>query len=232
MPDTSAVVIVAAGASRRMQGRDKLWIPLSGRLILARTIDVFETSSLIDTVVLVLNAERILDAQALCVQEGWKKTAAVVPGGTRRQDSVRNGLDALAGVAPATQWVMIHDGARPLVTDTILAAGLEAAKAHQAAIAAVPVKDTIKVVRVGQVHETLDRSLLWAVQTPQVFSFPLIQQAHHSPAAQADVTDDAALLELLGHRVVIFPGEYSNIKITTQDDLSMAEALLQQGKHS
>jgi 2-C-methyl-D-erythritol 4-phosphate cytidylyltransferase len=232
MPDTSAVIIVAAGASRRMQGRDKLWIPLAGRLILARTIDVFEASSLIDTVILVLNAGRIQDAQALCVQEGWHKTAAIVPGGARRQDSVRNGLDALAEVAPATKWVMIHDGARPLVTDAILAAGLEAAKKHKAAIAAVPVKDTIKVVRAGQVHETLDRSLLWFVQTPQVFSFPLIQQAHHSRAAQADVTDDAALLELLGHPVVIFPGEYSNIKITTQDDLFIAEALLQQGKHS
>ncbi len=87
-------------------------------------------------------------------------------------------------------------------------------------------------MRAGRVHETLDRSLLWSVQTPQVFFFPLIQQAHHNLAAQADVTDDAALLELLGHPVAIFPGAYSNIKITTLDDLSIAEALLQQGHHS
>jgi 2-C-methyl-D-erythritol 4-phosphate cytidylyltransferase len=227
MQDTAAVVIVAAGASRRMQGRDKLWISLAGRLTLARTIDVFESSPLIESIVLALNPERIADAQALCHQEAWRKIVAIVPGGARRQDSVRNGLDALVECASSTQWVMIHDGARPFVTETILAAGLEAARAHLAAIAAVPVKDTIKVVYAGQVHETLDRSLLWAVQTPQVFSFPLIHQAHHNPIAQADVTDDAALLELLGHPVAIFPGAYSNIKITTQDDLHFAEALLQ-----
>jgi 2-C-methyl-D-erythritol 4-phosphate cytidylyltransferase len=232
MQITSAAVIVAAGASRRMQGRDKLWIPLAGRLTLARTIDVFEASSLIDTIALVLNAERIPDAQALCQQERWRKIAAIVPGGARRQDSVRNGLDALVKVAPATQWVMIHDGARPLVTSIMLASGLEAAQVHRAAIAAVPVKDTIKVVRSGHVHETLDRSLLWAVQTPQVFSFSLIQQAHHSAVAQADVTDDAALLELLGYPVAVFPGAYNNIKITTQDDVHIVEALLQQGQHS
>jgi 2-C-methyl-D-erythritol 4-phosphate cytidylyltransferase len=227
MQVTSAAVIVAAGASRRMLGRDKLWIPLAGRLTLARTIDVFESSPLIDTIILILNPERMAEAQVLCQREAWRKISSIVPGGSRRQDSVRNGLDALAEVAPATQWVMIHDGARPLVTETMLAAGLEAAQVHLAAIAAVPVKDTIKVVRAGQVHETLDRSLLWAVQTPQIFSFPLIHHAHHSPAAQADVTDDAALLELLGHRIAIFPGAYSNIKITTQDDLHIAEALLQ-----
>ncbi len=107
MQDMSAVVIVAAGASLRMQGRDKLWLPLAGRLILARTIDIFEASSLIDMIVLVVNAGRMLEAQALCQQEGWPKIAAIVSGGTRRQDSVRNGLDALAGVA--SHNAMGHD---------------------------------------------------------------------------------------------------------------------------
>ena len=121
---------------------------------------------------------------------------------------------------------MIHDGARPLVTPAILEAGLLAAQEHQAAIAAVPVKDTIKIVEHGLVSTTLDRSQLWAIQTPQVFSFPLIYEAHHSPAAQGDVTDDAALLEQLGQHVAVFPGTYTNIKITTQEDLLIAEALL------
>src|SRR5437667_5384127 len=201
MQDKASVVIVAAGASRRMQGRDKLWSPLAGRITLAHTIDVFETSPLIDAIILVLNAERVPDATTLGQHEGWRKIAAIVPGGTRRQDSVRAGLDALARLVPATQWVMIHDGARPLVTQAILEAGLLAAQEHQAAIAAVPVKDTIKVVAEGKVSATLDRSQLWAIQTPQVFSFPLIHQAHHSPAARGDVTDDAALLEQLGHLV-------------------------------
>jgi len=210
-----------------MQGRDKLWTPLAGRLTLARTIDVFEGSPIVDRIILVLNSERLSDAAALCTQEGWQKIAALVPGGQRRQDSVCAGLDALAAVAPACQWVMIHDGARPLVTSTILEAGLQAARQHRAAIAAVPVKDTIKLVQHGNVSSTIDRSQLWAIQTPQVFSFPLIHQAHHSSAAQSDVTDDAALLEQLGQAVSVFPGDYTNIKITTQEDLLLAEAFIQ-----
>ena len=121
---------------------------------------------------------------------------------------------------------MIHDGARPLVTLSILEAGLQAAQEYQAAVAAVPVKDTIKQVQQGWIRSTLDRSQLWAVQTPQVFSLPLIHHAHHTPLAQQDVTDDAALLEQLGQRVAIFPGSYTNIKITTQEDLLIAETLI------
>lgn len=215
-----------------MLGRDKLWTPLAGRITLARTIDVFEASPLIDTIVLALNTGRIADANALREREQWQKIAAIVPGGLRRQDSVRMSLDALAELTSSTAWVMIHDGARPFVTSDIIAAGLEAGKRYGAAIAAVPVKDTIKVVHDRQVHATLDRADLWAVQTPQVFSFPLIHQAHHSAAAEANVTDDAALLERLGHAVAVFPGTYSNIKITTHDDLLLAELLIQQGLHS
>ncbi len=231
MQNTSAVVIVAAGNSRRMHGRDKLWLPLAGRITLARTIGVFENSPLVDTIILVLNTERLAEANALCQYEAWHKIAAIVPGGPRRQDSVRAGLDALAQYSPATQWVMIHDGARPLVTPTILEAGLQSAQEHGAAIAAVPVKDTIKQAEHGMISATLDRSLLWSIQTPQVFAFPLIFQAHHSPVAQEDITDDAVLLERLGQRVVIFPGAYTNIKITTQEDFLLAEALVQ-GFHS
>lgn len=226
MQNRSAAVIVAAGSSRRMEGRDKLWLPLAGRITLARTIDVFEASPIIDTIVLVLNAERVSDATALSRQESWRKIACIVAGGLRRQDSVRIGLDALAEVAPATAWVMIHDGARPLVTPAILEAGLKAAQEYQAAIAAIPVKDTIKQAQQGWIHTTLDRSQLWAIQTPQVFSFPLIHHAHHTPLADTDVTDDAALLEQLGQRIAIFPGSYTNIKITTQEDLLIAEALI------
>ena len=227
MQVTSAAILVAAGASHRMQGRNKLWIPLAGRTTLARTIDVFEASPSIDTIILVLNTANLDDAQALCQHEDWHKIAAIVPGGLRRQDSVRAGLDALAQIAPSTLWVMIHDGARPLVTPTIIEIGLQAAQQHQAAIAAVPVKDTIKLVSEDKVHSTLDRSQLWAIQTPQVFSFPLISQAHYSQAAQTAVTDDAALLEKLGHPVAIFPGAYTNIKITTQEDILLAETFLQ-----
>lgn len=226
MQNKSAAVIVAAGSSSRMEGRDKLWIPLAGRITLARTIDVFDASPIIDTIILVLNAERITSATALCQQEGWRKIAGIVAGGARRQDSVRIGLDALLKFAPTTGWVMIHDGARPLVTPSLLEAGLQAAQEYQAAIAAVPVKDTIKQVQQGWIDTTLDRSQLWAIQTPQVFSLSLIHRAHHTHQAQQDVTDDAALLEQLGLPVAIFPGSYTNIKITTQEDLLIAEALI------
>jgi 2-C-methyl-D-erythritol 4-phosphate cytidylyltransferase len=205
-------------------GRDKLWLPLAGRITLAHTIDAFQASPLIDTIVLVTSAERLEDARALCQEEQWHKVSAVVLGGSRRQDSVCIGLDTLAA---ETGWVMIHDGARPFVTPTIIEAGLQAAQQHLAAVAAVPVKDTIKQVQDGVIHATLDRSQLWAIQTPQVFSFPLIHEAHHSPIAQTDVTDDASLVELLGQHVAVFPGSYTNIKITTQEDLIFAEALLQ-----
>ncbi len=211
-----------------MQGRDKLWIPLAGRITLARTIDVFQRSVIIDRIVVVTNPERIQDVQSLCIHEGWHKILAIVPGGARRQDSVRLGLDELAEHLPTCRWVMIHDAARPFVTAGILEAGLRAAQIHQASIAAVQVKDTIKQVHAGTIIATPDRAQLWAVQTPQVFSFPLIHQAHHHPLAQADVTDDATLLEQLGHTVTIFPGSYTNIKITTQEDLLFAEAFLQE----
>jgi len=226
MQERSAAVIVAAGSSRRMEGRDKLWILLGGRITLARTIDVFEASPIIDDIVLVLNAERIEDATILCQQEGWRKITGIVAGGIRRQDSVRIGLDTLANATPTSQWVMIHDGARPLVTPDILEAGLKAAQECRAAIAAVPVQDTIKQVQQGWIHSTLDRSLLWAIQTPQVFSFTLIHHAYHTTLIQGEFTDDAALLERLGQRVFIFPGSYRNIKITTQEDLLIAEALI------
>ena len=223
---TSSAIIAAAGSSRRMEGRDKLWTPLAGRITLARTIDVFEASPIIDSIVLVLNAERLDDATKLCQQEGWSKITGIVEGGLRRQDSVRSGLDTLANLAPTTEWVMIHDGARPLVTPDILEAGLKAAQECLAAIAAVPVKDTIKQVQQGSISSSLDRSQLWIIQTPQVFSFPLIHHAYHTPLHQQEFTDDASLLEHLGERVTIFNGSYRNIKITTQEDLLIAEALI------
>src|SRR5258708_30222220 len=119
MQHKSAAVIVAAGSSSRMAGRDKLWIPLAGRITLARTIDVFEASPIIDTIVLVINAERITSATALCQQEGWRKIASIVAGGARRQDSVRMGLDALEKFAPTTSCGIIHSGPLPLPTPSL-----------------------------------------------------------------------------------------------------------------
>jgi 2-C-methyl-D-erythritol 4-phosphate cytidylyltransferase len=227
MQERSAAIIVAAGVSSRMQGRDKLWTPLAARITLARTIDVFEASSLVETIVLITSTERYADAEALCKSESWQKIASIVIGGPRRQDSVRIGLTTLSRLAPLCRWVMIHDGARPLVTSSLLEAGWQAVQIHQAVTAAVPVKETMKLVQEGKITATLDRSQLWTVQTPQLFSFPLLLHAYMTPQAQEDVTDDVMLLQRLGHPVSIFPGSYSNIKITTPDDLLLAEELLQ-----
>jgi 2-C-methyl-D-erythritol 4-phosphate cytidylyltransferase len=225
--DKAAVIIVAAGSSRRMQGRDKLWTPLAGRITLARTLDVFQASPLVESIVIVTGNERLDDTTALSKKEAWHKVVAIVPGGLRRQDSVSVGLDTLAEKVPACQWVMIHDAARPFVTPTMIQEGLLSAQTHQASVAAVPVKDTIKQVRDNIISATLDRSQLWMIQTPQVFSFPLIHHAHSECDKQENFTDDAALLERLGYPVAIFQGSYANIKITTQEDLLIAEALLQ-----
>ena len=147
MSEKASVVIVAAGSSRRMLGRNKLWTPLMGRITLARTLDVFQASALIESIVIVTSTERLADTLHLSEKEHWHKVIAVVPGGLRRQDSVAIGLDTLATRTPSCQWVMIHDAARPFVTPTMLQDGLLSAQTHQASVAAVPVKDTIKQVR-------------------------------------------------------------------------------------
>jgi 2-C-methyl-D-erythritol 4-phosphate cytidylyltransferase len=228
MQEQAAAIILAACSTRDPRG-DMLWASLCGRIILARTIDVFRASPSIARIILVTSAERLQEGEALCKREGWQKVAAVVAAGTSRQDCVRTGLDALEQVAPDCHYVLIHDGARPFVSVSLLAAALEAAPEHQAATAAVPVKDTIKQVEQGRIRATLDRSQLWSVQTPQIFSFPLIQQAYRTLRVNAEDADDAALLLMrMGERVTIFPGSYSNIKISTQEDLLLAEALLQE----
>lgn len=212
-------VIVAAGESRRMGGIDKVFVPLRGRPLVAHSLRAFNESPLVDRIVLVVGAARVEEARRL-VQSGNFRKAGVCAGGARRQDSVRNGLEALA----ACDYVLIHDGARPCVTPSLIKDGLEAARETGAAIAAVPVKDTVKVVSDGVVQSTLDRSALWAIQTPQVFSYELALRAHR--LCKEDVTDDAAMVERLGVPVRVYIGSYENLKVTTPDDLLLAEAVL------
>ncbi len=219
-----AAVIVAAGSSRRMQGLNKTWTTLGSKLVLAHSVCVFEQSPLVDDIALVLAKDALDDGAQLCEREGWQKVCARVPGGARRRDSVLIGLESLS---PAPDYVLIHDGARPFLTEALIEQGLAAAQQHGAAIAAVPVKDTIKRVGVDNlVVETPDRSTLWTVQTPQVFAYDLIVSAHHTIDPTCDATDDAALVERAGHPVAIFMGSYENIKITTPSDLLIAEATL------
>jgi 2-C-methyl-D-erythritol 4-phosphate cytidylyltransferase len=219
-----AAVVVAAGSSQRMQGINKTWAMLGQKPLLAHSICAFEESGLIDDLVVVLAKDALIEGQRLHEQEGWRTICAMCPGGARRRDSVLCGLEALS---PAPDYVLIHDGARPFITRALIEQGLAAARQHGAATAAVPVKDTIKRAGPdGLVLETLDRASLWSIQTPQVFAYDLILNAHRSIDPAWDATDDAALVERAGHPVALFMGAYENIKITTPTDLLIAEALL------
>ncbi len=215
-------IIVAAGEGRRMGGIDKVFAPLQGMPLISHTIELFERSPLVQEVVLVLAQDKVEEGLALARDQGWQKLTAVCPGGQRRQDSVRCGLERLS---PCT-WVVIHDGARPCLDSELLQRGLEAVQDTGAAVAAVPATETVKVVSSERlVESTLDRNSLWIVQTPQLFDYKLLRQTHAT--CHQDVTDDAAMVESLGHRVKVFMGFYHNVKVTTPQDLALAEVLLE-----
>jgi 2-C-methyl-D-erythritol 4-phosphate cytidylyltransferase len=223
MSDTTkvAAVIVAAGGSERMEGIDKIMANIGGRPVLARVLDTFQNCDKVDEIVIVMNAKNIEEAKKLVAKEKWHKVTYIVPGGKRRQDSVVEGLKKIK----VCEWIIIHDGARPLMRAGLIEKGLDAARETGAAAPAVPVTDTIKLIEGSDiVKQTLPRQSLRAVQTPQVFRFDIIQNTYK--AAAGDVTDDAALAEKAGYKVKLFPGARDNIKITTVDDLAIAEVLL------
>jgi 2-C-methyl-D-erythritol 4-phosphate cytidylyltransferase len=219
---TVGAVIVAAGKSRRMGGIDKVFANIAGKPLLAHVIDVFQKCPSIDQVVIVLGEDNIAEGRRLVEEYRWSKVIAVCNGGTRRQDSVAEGLKNLSGC----QWVVIHDGARPCIDVDLIEAGIKEAFQYGAAIAAIPVSDTIKVVSPGSfVDETPPRQSLWAAQTPQVFRFDIITEAYRR--AQFHATDDATLVENMNYKVKVYPGSDTNIKVTTPDDLLLAEVILE-----
>jgi 2-C-methyl-D-erythritol 4-phosphate cytidylyltransferase len=215
-----SAIIAAAGDGQRMGGVDKMFAPIEGRPVLARVIDTFQKCKSIDQIIIVINAKNLEKCRRLVEAEGWSKVTDICPGGRQRQDSVAEGLKRLKYAA----WVVIHDGARPLVTTDLIERGLEAADATGAAVAAVPVTDTIKVAGADAiVRQTLPRQNLRAVQTPQVFRIDVIQNTYRH--VFGDVTDDASLVEKAGYTVKLYPGSYDNIKITSPADLAIAGAL-------
>lgn len=212
-------VIVAAGSSERMGGVDKIFAPLGGKPILVRVIDVFQKNNFVDQVVVALSEQNLERGHEMLAEQGWPKVSVCL-GGKRRQDSVAAGLSQLKNC----QWVVIHDGARPFITADLIESGLEAARETGCAVAAMPVTDTIKVAGDNRfVRETPLRTSLWAVQTPQVFRFDLIAEAYRQ--ATGNVTDDSTLVEQSGYKVKLYIGSYDNIKVTTQNDLALAEIL-------
>ena len=221
-------IIMAAGKGKRMQTAvSKQFLPVCGKEILAWTVDVFEKSPLVDNILLMASADGKEDVQHLWDNYGWKKVAAVLEGGKERQNSVANGL---AAVEEDTDIVLIHDGVRPFVTEEMIADSIVAAQAYGGAVIGVPAKDTIKVCSAdGMAVETPDRSTLWQIQTPQTFQRSLIVDAYEKAEKDGFLgTDDASVAEFAGHQVKVVMGSYRNIKITTKEDLIIAEAFLKE----
>lgn len=220
----AAAIVVAAGRGARMGASvAKAFLSLAGRPMLAHTVEAVERAQSVAEVVVVVAPADVEATQALLARRGPGKVAAVVAGGAQRQDSVFAGLQRTgdAGV------VVVHDGARPLVDPTVIDAVAAAAARTGAASAGLPMRETVKDVDAGSVTTTLDRSRLWIAHTPQAFRAELLREAHRRAREHGtQASDDAALVESLGHRVQMVVDSPSNLKITVPDDLEMAEALL------
>lgn len=215
-------VIVAAGCAARMGGTDKIMAQLDGMPVICRTLEAFEHAPQVDEIIVVTRAELLEQVSELAAAYG--KVRLVVPGGEDRMQSVMHGLRE---ASEQTQLVAVHDGARPLVSDEIIANTIAKAAKFGAAAPAVPVKDTIKVSLRGAVDATPDRRTLFAVQTPQVFDYDLLRGAlENAQQKRLALTDDCSAVEALGMPVQLTDGSEENLKITTPIDLTLAEAIL------
>lgn len=221
------VLIPAAGLGRRMGGAvSKQYLSLNDRPILAHTVAVFDCHPRVDHIYIIAPENQREFCQCDCIEPyNFTKVRGIIVGGEQRQDSVRNGLMACAATADDT--IIIHDGVRPLFDGDCLDVVLDEVNRSGACVVGVPVKDTIKRVDGALIVETPPRAELWAAQTPQAFRFSLIMAAHEAALSQSyNGTDDASLLEWQGVPVTMVAGDYRNIKITTPEDLLIAEAFL------
>lgn len=229
----TAAVVLAAGQGKRMKsGVAKQYLLLKEKPVIWYSLEAFEKSP-VDEVILVTGKEEMAWVREHIVEQyGFKKVTAVVAGGAERYHSVYGGLSALDGHGREPDLVLIHDGARPLVSEEVIWRTMEAAWEYGACAAAVPVKDTVKVADENQFAETtLDRSLLWQIQTPQAFRFGLVKAAYDclmsDPALQKGITDDAMVVErMTSEKVKLVMGDYRNIKVTTPEDMTVAAAFL------
>lgn len=227
-----AAVIVAGGSGKRMgTSVKKQYIKLDQKEILAHTIEAFETFEEVDEIVVVVGKDDINNVNnEIILKYGYTKVKKIVSGGTERQDSVYNGLLA---VSDDVEYVMIHDGARPFVTKNVLERAVAKTIETKATIVAVPVKDTIKQINnlTGAVEATPKREILWAVQTPQSFNKQLLLDAYaYAKEKKLQVTDDSMIIEAYGHNVYVVEGDYTNIKITTSDDLMLGKSIIEERK--
>ena len=220
-----AALVAAAGSSSRMGGINKLLEPLDGIPVLVRTLTALERAQRVDSIVIATREEDLITVSQLCKTYGITKCKKVIRGGEDREHSV---LLAALEAEPDTELLAVQDGARPLVSPALIDRVIAAAQRCGAAAPAIPVKDTIKTVREDEaVEETLERSRLRAVQTPQVFEASLLKAALQAALEEGAVlTDDCSAVERLGKVVYLIEGEETNLKITTPTDLVLAEALL------
>lgn len=221
---TCSAIVPAAGRSVRM-GEDKLFLPLGEVPVILRTLRTLESSAYITEIIIATREELIVPLGQLCKEAALTKVTKIVVGGETRSASV---LAGIREADPASELIAIHDGDRPLVTVEIVNAAIEKAAERGAAAPAVPVKDTIKRAANGMVAGTPDRSELYAVQTPQVFEHGLILGALEKAVTEgAELTDDCSAVERIGMPVCLTEGSYDNIKLTTPEDLAVAEAILE-----
>ncbi|MFN2748197.1 MULTISPECIES: 2-C-methyl-D-erythritol 4-phosphate cytidylyltransferase [Bacillus] len=224
------VVILAAGQGKRMNaGKNKLFIEAKGIPVIIHTLQVFDNHDACKRMILVINEQEFGEFNALLKQYHFKTLIEVVPGGKERQHSVFQGIKA----AGRGEMVLVHDGARPFIKQEQIEQLVNKAEQTGAAILAVPVKDTIKRVQDDKIDGTIERSSLWAAQTPQAFRLSILMNAHLEAEASGFLgTDDASLVEEAGGKVAIVQGDYRNIKLTTPDDLLIAEAILEAEKRN
>lgn len=222
-----AAVVVAAGSSSRM-GVPKQLIPLRGIPVIGRSLMALEAAELVDEIIVVAREEDMLQIYDICKSCELEKVSKILKGGATRQQSVARGVRA---AKDSTEYFAIHDGARPLLRPAAADAVIEEAFRSGAAATAVRVKDTVKQTdENGFITATPDRRFLWNVQTPQVFERRLYLEAlRHAEAAGMEYTDDCQLVEQIGHTVRLCEGDYSNIKLTTPEDVAFAEAYLRRG---
>jgi len=218
-------VVPAAGAGRRMGGGiPKQLLEIGGKPVVIRTLETLDRCPAVDGVILVVPGDRVEGVKEAVATWRIQKVFRVVPGGAERQDSVQRGMDVLPD---GVEIVVVHDGVRPFVAAEKVEEVVEAARYHGGAVLAVPAKNTIKRGVEGWVEETLRREFLWQVQTPQAFRAEWIKEAYEKAKQEGCyTTDDAALVERLGHRVRIVRGDEENIKITSPLDILLGEALL------
>ena len=227
IPKTVAIIPAAGSGSRLGGPRAKQFLDIHGMPLLALTLNPFQHSSAVDEIILVVPKKDVHYCRQKIVQRfGFDKVKEVVPGGERRQDSVRMGLEA---AGRDYRLVLIHDGARPIISSAFIEQVIQTARTHRAVITARPAKETVKAVNgKGEVVKTYDRRQVWLVQTPQVFHYEDILTAHQAALREGweEATDDSILIEKLGIPVKVVEGTEQNIKVTTPYDLDMVRFLL------